>query len=227
MNFLSHYYFDQDHPSNYHKLGILLPDMIKGFNKKLRKEVFQNKHSDKKEYRELLKGIQRHYEIDKIFHQLPFFQKYSAIIKELILSKDIPEFQFRTYFLAHILLEFLLDRLLVKQNPLLAVQLYEDLDNLNRSTLTSYFVHIGREDFLTEFFGIFLSFTSKRYLLHYPDNDTFINALLWLYKKINPIAFSQDSKCELIDVVETMETLYPEALMNVFDSVNQKATPTG
>ena len=216
MNILSHYFIDRNHPSPYYLLGVIMPDLIAHFNQKLRKPVFQYQTPDSTEHLQILNGIKRHYEIDAIFHSSNFFRHYSSYIKDHVLKHDLPSFRRRTYFLAHVLLEMLLDRLLIKQYPGLLVEAYKTIKSIKLATVSSYLAQIGKSDFQSEFFNTFTDFIRRQYLFYYTDNEKFISALIWMYNKINPVTPAREEVKQLITLTEQIEIEHKTEMLDIF-----------
>lgn len=217
MNFLSHYYLDSTHPSPYHKLGILLPDLISGFNQKMRKAVHIHQGSGITEHQQLFKGISKHYSVDKKFHNSPHFEEATHTIKEALLKAELPNLHYRTYFLAHVLYEMLLDRYLMTQHDGLLRQFYEELKQPNDELIRQYFVIIGKEQYVAEFFVIFDRFRSSEFLFYYLDNEKFAEALLRVYSRVYPVNVGGEEKNTLIYVTQAIEKTYSNAMQDVFD----------
>ena len=216
MNTLSHYLLDKDHPSPYYILGVIMPDMVTHFNRHLRRAVFSNQELDDINQLMILNGIKRHYQVDALFHRSAFFNRYSNFIKELILSSDLPSFHYRAFFLSHVLLEMLLDRLLIKQYSDLAVKLYSTIKSINLKTVSSYLIRIGKPDFQTEFFDTFTGFIKRQYLFYYTDNEKFIRALVWMYKKANPVTPAPEEVQQLSKLINKIELDHKNEMLDIF-----------
>ncbi len=220
MNFLSHYYLERHHPSPYRTVGALLPDLVQGFNSKLRKSVFNHGLPDDVEHREIFEGIRRHYAADAAFHGSDFFGHYTALIHARLKESALPSVRFRTYFLAHVFLEMLLDRLLVKHYPQLCVELYRDLEAAEPGVLASYFSLIGKPGVYSEFFNNFSRFISGRFLHYYSDNEMFVKALLRVYQKVNPADASRDEQKIMMSLADELETVHRQKLLGIFEAMS-------
>lgn len=223
MNLLSHYYLDHANPSAYFKTGLLLPDLVHGFNRKLRKAVFTT-FSEQEEHFSLVEGIQKHYAVDAVFHQSEVFAFYCNIVKEALRPQEFPAFQHRKYFAAHIFVEMLLDRILMKQAPQLCVKLQNDLEKTDAGVLKSFFLHIEKPVIYKEFFDNFKRLLIGKPLHYYTDNEMFVKALVRVYNKINPVPVSNTETENLARLAETIENRHRKSLLEIFETVDEKLT---
>ncbi|CAN5421135.1 hypothetical protein BH09BAC1_BH09BAC1_00720 [soil metagenome] len=177
MNFLSHYYLDRHHPSAYFKLGLVIPDLVRGYNKYMRKAVAAYQPQTA-EHRALQAGLGKHRETDRIFHTLPEFDYLQEEIKsQLKIHGLLPKLP-RYWFLAHIAVEMLIDRNLMKQSPRLHVEFYNDLATVSQPLVENYFDQIACKPMASEFFDNFNVFKERRFLQYYPSDTHFTEALL-------------------------------------------------
>lgn len=142
MNFLSHYFIDSDNPSAYFKFGLIMPDLTKGFNQLMRKKV-ASYHPELEEHSAISQGITKHQLTDKIFHSLPEFELLQANLKSELKSLQLLESLPRSWFLAHIAVEMMIDRTLLKLYPHLCVEFYETLATVSQPVVEKYFAETG------------------------------------------------------------------------------------
>lgn len=183
MNFLSHYYLDRDNPSVYYKLGLMLPDLIKGYNRLMRKGVAAY-HPTLPEHVAISQGISRHQAVDKIFHALPEFDLLQANLKSELKTLQLLEALPRAWFLAHIAVEMMIDRQLLKLYPHLYVEYYNMLATVSQPVVEKYFDETGCNNLASDFFGNFKVFTERRFLQHYPSDEHFTEALLGAWYRV-------------------------------------------
>ncbi|HXH18834.1 MAG TPA: hypothetical protein VNJ07_07090 [Chitinophagales bacterium] len=159
--------------------------------------------------------------MDAVFHRSDFFKKFSILIRSRLNAAVLPSLRFRSYFLAHIFLELLLDRVLVKHNPQLCVKLYRDIELVNPEVTASYFSRIGKAGLFSEFFYNFNRFLRSRFLLFYIDNEMFAQALLRVYQKINPVDVSRNQVEILMTLTDEMEKEHRQKLLCIFGEMNK------
>lgn len=177
MNFLSHYYLDKNHPSDYFKFGLVLPDLIRGFNSKMRKGVAAY-NPTLPQHIEISAGIAKHHLADRVFHALPQFVTLQANFKSELKSLHLLEALPRAWFLVHIAVEMMIDRQLLKLSPHLYVEYYQALDAVSQPIVEKYFHETGCNQLSGDFFGNFKVFTERRFLQYYPSDNHFTEALL-------------------------------------------------
>jgi hypothetical protein len=198
MNFFSHY-LDKETNDPWFLFGILLPELLPHFNEKLRKAV--NIYAEKdtnKIHQSIYKGVQRHYEVDRLFHNSDFFKQHTAYIKNLVLKNNqLEPLHYRTFFLAHVWLELLTDRILIKNETLAEpAAFYRFLESLELNIIGQYFTALEKQHIFLEFTDIWNFHKQKKFLFGYIDNEKFIRALLRLYSNINPSIFDMNENIE-------------------------------
>jgi hypothetical protein len=216
VNLLSHYYLEQ-HQSAYHKLGALMPDLIYRFNHKLRREIFSHGMPEGEEHRQIFSGIKQHYAVDVWFHGSEFFSHYSRLIHGRMKELPLPNVSHRSYFLAHVFLELMLDRLLAEQYPYLCVEMYVDLESVNPEAVVSYFSRVGKTGVFSEFLNNFSRLLDARHLPWLSDNEMFVKALFRTYRRINPANPSREEAHILMELTEQIETEYRHNLLGIFE----------
>ncbi|GIV34335.1 MAG: hypothetical protein KatS3mg031_1870 [Chitinophagales bacterium] len=224
MHLLSHYYFDRNHASPYFKLGVLFPDLIPDFNRKIRRAVFAQVPVQDNLYN-LYCGIRKHYQADALFHNSELFRELCATIKTQLLMVDISCLRKRAYFLAHIFLELLLDRRLIKLYPALPVSMYDDLQAVRGEEVAAYLCVIGRQEISTDFLHNFNRFSTARHLIRLPDNEFFIAALLRIYSRVNPVEVNWIERDLLMALTENVEGLYTGQLDACLEQMRKRLEP--
>jgi hypothetical protein len=198
MNFFSHYYIDRENDDKWFLFGALLPELVLHFNETLRKPVNNARNQSKYTlhplhtvFDSIYQGIQRHYQVDKHFHGSAFFKTCTEKIKNDILSnQNLKPLHYRTFYLAHIAFELLIDRILLKtlqtQEP---EGFYCFLETLETDTLSEYFTCIEKTDMMPVLRNILNRHLEMKFLFHYHDNEKFVRALMRLYSCVNPSIF--------------------------------------
>lgn len=218
MNILSHYYIDRQHPSVNYKLGVIFPDIFRGFNKELRQAVFNSTPQNQFE-QEFIAGIHKHYHVDRVFHNLPFFMEYDALLKEAILSHT--DLRQRVFFLSHIYLEMLIDRLLIAKNTELLASFYGDLRTVDLKGLDLYLGRMQKQDSANEFFGKFNLFKKARYLYRYSNHESFVLTALNIYERVCNVAFTHHHVQAMMEITARIEQQHANELLSVFDVMNK------
>jgi hypothetical protein len=113
----------------------------------------------------------------------------------------------------------MLDRLLAKQNPVLPVEIYADLKSANPEAAASYFSRIGKTGIFSEFFYNFNRFLDARHLQLLSDNEMFAEALLRVYRKINPAYPSREEARTLMALTDEIETEHRHNLLGIFEAM--------
>lgn len=128
MNFISHFYLDRDVQNSLFIAGSITPDLMSIYNSGLRiknshlKRFHSNLHPDVPE--SFVRGLARHFFVDRIFHSsVHFTAETQRISREL--AERFPQYDIqRKFFIGHILLELLLDKILIDSHPDLLNEFY-------------------------------------------------------------------------------------------------------
>ena len=84
MNFLSHFYFDRETDDCYHILGTVLPDLLKNADKTIILHP-EKLHHPNNDVNAIIKGWNKHLEVDRYFHSSDFFLTHSHQLKKKLL----------------------------------------------------------------------------------------------------------------------------------------------
>jgi hypothetical protein len=198
MNFLAHYYTGQPVEDPYHALGLILPDLARQHHKGLRfREAVPYQvpagAAAPKALQSLHEGIMIHHKADHQFHASPFFAESTSLLHTTlkkypfrILVKHLP-------FFAHISLELLIDRMLIKEYPPLLEDFYGHLAGAGYGPVASYFETRGHAMHSSGFWNFLQLFIKHKYLQHYPDNEHLAFALSRVYQRATGLDISEDS----------------------------------
>lgn len=223
MNYLSHYYLNRQQPSPYFKLGLLLPDLIPGFNAQMRRAVFSHKPQIEAE-KQLLAGIERHYLEDRIFHNLPGFAYYNRLTKQLVL--DHTQIRRRTFYLCHVAVEMMLDKILMQQKPELLDDFYHNLQQIELPVVDSYLAGLDRKHLADDLFRNFIWFTEKQFLRKYVDMKSFTVALLRVFNRATGEEFTDADFEGMMLATSKLEATHKEGLLAIYPALKEQIIAT-
>jgi hypothetical protein len=221
MNFLSHYYFEQESSPEF-LFGLILPDLYPGFNQFLRKNI-KASTATTKESKEIRAGIETHFLHDKLFHQSDFFLAQEADAKNNFQLHCLEQKRSRPFLIRHIYIEMLMDRVLLLKSNELGHRFFKKLNMLSQNTIEEFFKELNTTESVADFFAIFNRFLSSKFLLNYIDNVFFINALIRSYRRVVSYISFEESDLQLLQsfVERDSIALKPE-IMRFFDSFEYK-----
>lgn len=171
MNYFSHFFVDGIDDAYAHNTGLLLPDVTR---KKVSKFLL---HPD---YNEtglaFYEGCKKHYAADKHFHASGFFKNILEQSNNIINQSNFDDTLNRKWFLAHILSELMLDRILVREYPQKLSQFYDSLQAIDDNEL-QLFLNLNGLSETGSFFDFFNHFRKVQYIYYYTDNNKFVYSL--------------------------------------------------
>ena len=131
MNFLAHAWTLGPEAPPEVVLGVALPDLAGVHDRRAPRVALEVASRFEEEGAPLLaRGVRAHHAADSCFHELPAFkEECSAIRGELA---KLPLESVRGFFLAHLLLEVLLDAALLEGDPTLVTRFYEAIETSPR-----------------------------------------------------------------------------------------------
>ena len=174
MNYLSHYYVANCPSNPNYTLGLLLPDFLRKQTKKFRlaNEKIPQLSTSSQYFH---KGVLCHYKADELFHSSDFFKKHLTNIQEEWKAYEFENLHKYKFFLAHVLLEMMLDRILIQTNPRVCERFYKHLANINKKEYIAYSTEMQIPNAISS--KIFLDyqvFLKNQYLQKYLYKTKFI-----------------------------------------------------
>ncbi|HEY1025414.1 MAG TPA: hypothetical protein VGE26_09640 [Sphingobacteriaceae bacterium] len=221
MNFLSHFYFDRHSSDPHLVMGGALPDLVKNVRKdwNFHPEKYEDKYRSA-ELASLLTGWKRHLEIDKHFHSSDFFFQHTVNLRT-VMAPVLEQSPVRSFFLAHIALELMLDSLLITEGVIDAERFYCLLSKCKNSTLKT-FLQLNKADQPELFFPFLKEFIHARYLHSYREAHNIMYALTRICMRIWPDPLTETQKLQLTAILpEYREKLQP-TFMSIFHEIGKR-----
>lgn len=221
MNFLGHYFVDATLDNPYYTLGTTLPDIIRGFSKQYRIIKTKNINGISPHFNEIKTGIQRHYQVDEVFHELDLFQDACYKIESIFTHKyrlEVP----RMFFIAHILCEFLIDKYIVINYPNIADRYYKLMNSIVKENVIHFFTIHDIDIENMNFSIIFDRFIKNEYAKKLMYNENVFLALSNVgFTHVNFNA-SELQKKLIINAIEDSDAILYEMYPKILKNVNEK-----
>lgn len=221
MNYLSHYYFDQQNTDPYYILGIALPDLSKTHNRRwnIHPHKFTEEYAKSPVFTSIQKGWERHLVVDHFFHESSFFKEKTTLITERIRSLSLDNKKVKPFMLGHIGLEIMLDTLLLKNNNIDGLKFYEHLKSCKMPDIID-FLSISDIPEAHTFEASYNRFTEVQYLLSYQSNESIVYALNRIQYRLTQEFFSEnDVRLMHHHIAELMEIVEKDYL-SIFDDIH-------
>jgi len=216
MNFLSHYYFDQDVTNCYFILGTVLPDLLKNADKSIILHP-EKLHHPNESINYIIRGWNKHLEVDRYFHSSGFFVTRSHELKKLLLPA-IKGSPVKPFFLGHIALELVLDNLLITTNKITVDGFYDHMTGCDDAIIQEFLTFAGLKS-TTKFFRFFNSFKDDGYLYTYSETPKIAYALKRICMRVWKNPFTEEHEEAMNEVlVDYREHIYDD-FMVVFDEI--------
>ena len=203
VNYLSHFYFDRDEDNKYFNIGLILPDLARSHISKLRINPYRNIEFTTDEIGSINRGCNRHFESDRKFHNWNVFVKVSQDATDRMRESGDKELD-RDFFLSHILVEMVLDKILLRQNPTLADDFYDMINSVEMDWILKYLRYSGLQD--DELFkGNHRRFMKAAFLKKYTSTENVVEMLGQVAVRTGLNEFTEDQKELLMEICEAIE----------------------
>lgn len=216
MNYLSHYYFDRDEDNKYFNIGLILPDLARSHIAKLRINPYKNITFTTKEIASMNDGCNKHFASDRKFHNWMTFVDLTNKATDMIRESGDKDIN-RDYFITHIMVEILLDKILLDQNPTLADDFYAMIDSVEMDWILKFMRYAGLQD--DELWkGQHKRFMKAAFLKSYTSVENVIAAVEGVCANLGMIELNDDQRNLLIEICEAIE---PELARSIDALENQ------
>ncbi len=203
MNYLSHYYFDRDEDNKYFNLGLILPDLARAHIAKLRINPYKNITFTTKEIASMNDGCNKHFASDRKFHNWMTFVELTNKATDMIRESGDKDIN-RDYFITHIMVEILLDKILLDKNPSLADDFYAMIDSVEMDWILKFMRYAGLQD--DELWkGQHRRFMKAAFLKSYTSVENVIVAVEGVCANLGMIELNDDQRNLLIEICEAIE----------------------
>lgn len=179
MNFLAHYYCLDNYFSAYRAFGNLMPDLFPNFTRFYNQSLRKNESNLDENSVEILEGVKLHLATDEIFHKHDLFLNNFEYTKQELLGFEKLE---KSYDVAHLLVELLIDRQLILQNNTIAKSFYAHLKLVEKNSVFDFLKKTNNLRTNTIFFNNFNSFVENEYIYKLIDLN---NVPIALHKILN------------------------------------------
>jgi hypothetical protein len=217
VNYLAHYYCLPFYTSELHVFGSLLPDIFPRFTKFYSQKIKNQELSSTESNIQILEGIHLHFKIDDVFHKRPLFTENMEFIKVKLNKYQLNN---KNYVVAHLMVEFMIDRLLILQNDKIANNFYKTCNQIKDNLLLHFFKNrINNEEF-SNFMLKFKLFLENEYAYRLKVLENIPQALSFILK--NRLIINEPLNEEIIlEVLELTETNMKQNYLNQLQEIKE------
>ena len=217
MNFLAHYHFDHKKDDPHFNVGLLFPDLLRNFIPGARFHELDPSALGSGAG-SLYSGCLQHIASDKIFHSWTGFNEGMSVAGESFKGSNEP-FE-RLFFVNHIFVELVIDKMLVNDHPHLPEQLYADFEMAERGVFDEMLqaLEISEPD---RFYLEYDRFMEVQYLRKYKEYSNIAYALGRICTKMGLKPFTEYQKSYLHAVAERIEEFESTRLDQLHEALQQ------
>lgn len=203
MNYLSHFYFDRVDDNKFYNIGLILPDLARSHISKLRINPYKNIEFTTHEIASINKGCNKHFASDRKFHNWMTFVDLTTRATDMIRESGDKDIN-RDYFITHILVEVLLDKILVEKNPELPDEFYKMIESVDQDWVLKYMRYAGLQD--DELWKAqHRKFMKAGFLRNYTSIENVVAAVEQVAIKTGLVELNDDQRELLVEICETIE----------------------
>lgn len=220
MNFISHFYLEHAYKDNpYIIAGLAIPDL---WHTQLNLYAPKHDANETLELHQFKVGLQKHFMADKVFHNSDYFISMSEWANQEIRKANTSTQLKRKFFLVHISIEILLDRVLINLFPDLVEEFYDCFANVNPEQIQTYMEQI----YYYNFDGLsdrIKQFTTQKRIYEYSDDNKFMDLLDWMMQKIaHNTAFSPTDRKKIRQFIHALEQKIQDNYTTLFQEMQTK-----
>lgn len=183
MNFLSHFYLDREIENAPFIVGVCTPDLVSLYSREIRIKHLPVLPAHSSHYISFTQGIQRHFEADKIFHSSPFFLAEMEQVNHF-LNHHFTEIPVkRSFFVAHVLVELLIDKVLISKDEKLIPDFYQHFHKVGHTHIAEM-TQIAVKKEIDNYEAFIQKFLQNQYLYHYSEYDYIIYVLQRIVRRV-------------------------------------------
>ena len=216
MNILSHYFAAWKPENPYYNFGLVFPDLSGVVNRKWKPLNF--KDFDEHWYNELVSGCKKHIKVDGIFHDLPAFKENVIFIRKKFEENELIRDNIRLFFVAHIFLELMLDRLILLNGTNIADKFYMDAEKIDKRKLRIFF-EVNKIGDFEQFSTFFDRFIEHKYIYQYVDDERLIFALNRIIQRGGQASFAESDFESIKKITFEVQTHLSSQFLSIFEAV--------
>lgn len=230
MNFLSHYFLDHQIDDSLFVVGASTPDLLSIFDRKIKfkEREISKRVQDREVTAEQLsfyQGVIRHFQVDKLFHSSDFFhEETQELSHKLRLSFPKNELQ-RSFFVAHILLELSLDRLLIQQDETLLYKFYQHFERCTPQRIKKLTGWLAGRELLTSYDAFLGKFTRDQHLYRYKDWSYIVYVLKRILRRVGIFEYDYLDSKDFMVFLHTYESDLGLRYQQVLEGFMRKLSP--
>lgn len=208
MNFLSHYYLDRYRNNSHFFVGACTPDLVSIYNRSVRLKAHSLPQPDKvgnsPQQIAFYQGIVRHFEVDQLFHSSDFFHAETRYFSDLLREHFGADRIHRAFFVSHILLELMLDKILMEREPALVPDFYRWITDPGLQFVVSL-TEWATQRPLPNYDGFYEKFITNQYLYHYTRWEEVIYVLRRILQRVGIARFEYLHSPKFLQLVQNYQ----------------------
>ncbi len=209
MNFISHYFIDRELDDSLFVVGVCTPDLLSIFNRNVRlneREIHRLFQGDQVSEHQMsfAQGVIRHFQVDKLFHSSRFFHEETRLLSKQLRDEFTDSDIKRTFFVAHVLLELVLDKLLIHQDEKLLAQFYDHFSAHDASKMAALTAWLAQTE-LPSYENFLRNFVADRHLYHYTDWTYIVYVLKRILRRVGISEYNYLNAPAFMDFLERYE----------------------
>ena len=218
MNYLSHYYADGQYDRHYFNFGLVLPDLVGASQRGWRASGSGYPWQDAIEINDIWLGYNSHVAADAYFHSSVFFKDNTLAIRHIFEGHGLRFPGVRLFFVAHVFLEMIMDRLIILHHPDVAASFYTGLGLVHTNKVEQFF-HTSGSILQPRFLEVFEKFREHKFLYTYIDDERLFFALNRIMGRARQEPFKEEHLPAFSQAIKDTERLLQDQYIEMLEKI--------
>jgi len=206
MHFLSHYYYELPAKSPLFVVGLGIPDLAPDFSKIYNSAIKNSVLPNNEHVQQIHQGIMSHYKADKTFHNSPVFMNLLSVATQSFLTEGLSRERLRLSVIAHLAVEFMIDRQIIIENEQICTDYYTLINNADEKTISDYFDIYLLAETKRNFLIKFQFFKQRRFLFLFKDLENIVAGLNRIYQTTTLTEFTGQEKRNFFNALNNIDS---------------------
>lgn len=186
-------------------MALGIPDLTSGFTKAYNQKIKHAGAPNNQMFNSIHFGIRSHFEADKKFHSSPLFMQQVRRMTNLFVAENLDRNRLRLSVIAHIAIEFLLDRQILLADKYMAEDYYNKISEADTNIISAYFdemdMKLEKQDFLSKF----QFHKEKRFLYLFDDMQNIVQGLVRVYQRVTGVFITEPEQIKMETALYNIE----------------------
>ena len=185
--------------------GLGIPDLTTGFSKAYNSVIKNSVLPNSEFLQQIQKGIDAHYQADKMFHNSPVFMNLTSQTIQAFNAAGLNRERLRLSVIAHVAVELMIDRQILLADEQIAHDYYAQLDGVKEDLISVYFDTLSLHNEKQNFLSRFQFFRQRRFIYLFKDIENIVTGLGRIYRGVTKVEFSDHENAMFLNALNNID----------------------